>query len=270
MDTPGTPNARVEGLLPRTPSSRMSDGRAKLDPEAQRDRDTYYLGVAWTVASRAKCLLGKGVGCVIVKENRIISTGYNGTPEYCLLGRCNDTQKGCWYCRESRKLKNLLVEQEKQINDLEKKIVNEVEQTLFQIREDRKETRALLDVHETKREACICVHAEQNAIVSAARLGVGLSGAEVYTTLSPCFQCMKLLLQCDVVNIIFGEEWNSSGNSKEYKEVYEQLKQEMKSNGRRFEQGSYPNPWISAPPISTNQPGPDAKRTKLDEKLNAC
>ena len=42
--------------------------------------DEYYMGIAIAVREKANCL-GRKVGAVLVKENRIISTGYNGTPE---------------------------------------------------------------------------------------------------------------------------------------------------------------------------------------------
>lgn len=44
------------------------------------DRTEYYLGLAVAVAARAECK-GLSVGAVLVKDNRVISTGYNGTPE---------------------------------------------------------------------------------------------------------------------------------------------------------------------------------------------
>ena len=43
------------------------------------DRDAYYMNMAIAVGKKANCL-GRKVGAIIVKENRIISTGYNGTP----------------------------------------------------------------------------------------------------------------------------------------------------------------------------------------------
>jgi deoxycytidylate deaminase len=52
--------------------------------------DEYYMGIAIAVREKANCL-GRKVGAVLVKENRIISTGYNGTPEgvdNCLEGGC--------------------------------------------------------------------------------------------------------------------------------------------------------------------------------------
>lgn len=54
------------------------------------DTDEYYMGIAIAVRKRANCL-GRKVGAVLVKENRIISTGYNGTPDdvkNCLDGGC--------------------------------------------------------------------------------------------------------------------------------------------------------------------------------------
>lgn len=43
------------------------------------DWDTYFLAIAEAVAKRADCTRAK-VGAVIVKGNRIVSTGYNGAP----------------------------------------------------------------------------------------------------------------------------------------------------------------------------------------------
>ena len=58
-------------------------------------RDEYYMNIAMAVRKKANCL-GRRVGAVIVRENRIISTGYNGTPE----GMTNCTDGGCVRCRE--------------------------------------------------------------------------------------------------------------------------------------------------------------------------
>ena len=50
------------------------------------NKDNYYLDIAYTVASRANCLRKK-YGAIIVKNDIIISTGYNGAPR----GRKNCT-----------------------------------------------------------------------------------------------------------------------------------------------------------------------------------
>lgn len=58
-------------------------------------RNEYYMKIAETTALRTNCIK-RGVGCVIVKDDRIISVGYNGTPKNtknCYQGgceRCND------------------------------------------------------------------------------------------------------------------------------------------------------------------------------------
>ncbi|MBI2597862.1 MAG: hypothetical protein HYW50_01565 [Candidatus Diapherotrites archaeon] len=57
--------------------------------------DQYFIDVAKTVASRSNCVKRK-VASVIVKDKRIISTGYNGTPR----GVKNCNEGGCPRCNE--------------------------------------------------------------------------------------------------------------------------------------------------------------------------
>ena len=61
------------------------------------DRHEYYMNIAMAVRKNANCL-GRKVGAVMVKADRIISTGYNGTPE----GVDNCTDGGCVRCRAVR------------------------------------------------------------------------------------------------------------------------------------------------------------------------
>ncbi|MCA9630521.1 MAG: dCMP deaminase family protein [Myxococcales bacterium] len=49
------------------------------------------------------------------------------------------------------------------------------------------------------------VHAEANAIVQAARNGVGIDDAHIYVTASPCFGCFKLIANSGIRRICFGE-----------------------------------------------------------------
>lgn len=52
--------------------------------------DDYFLSICKVVAARADCRRAKH-GCVIVKDHRIVSTGYNGSPSggaSCLAGEC--------------------------------------------------------------------------------------------------------------------------------------------------------------------------------------
>lgn len=54
-------------------------------------KDEYYLGIALAVSKRSTCLK-RHYGCVIVKNDEIIATGYNGSPRgeenCCDLGKC--------------------------------------------------------------------------------------------------------------------------------------------------------------------------------------
>ena len=86
------------------------------------DKENYYLDIAETVLKRATCLR-RCYGAIIVKNDEIVATGYNGAPR----GRRNCTDLG--YC-----------------------------------------TREALQVPSGQRyELCRSVHAEANAIISAAR-----------------------------------------------------------------------------------------------------
>jgi len=125
------------------------------------EREQYYMNIAIAVRKKANCL-GRKVGAVIVRENRIISTGYNGTPE----GIKNCTDGGCVRCR------------------------------------NRETYKASVGY-----DVCICVHAEQNALITAARFGNAIEGAFVYSTLRPCFDCTKAALQAKVDTIYYLHDW---------------------------------------------------------------
>lgn len=58
-------------------------------------KNNYYLGIAETVAVNSTCLR-RAFGAVIVKNDEIIATGYNGAPR----GRKNCTDLG--YCMRNR------------------------------------------------------------------------------------------------------------------------------------------------------------------------
>jgi dCMP deaminase len=49
------------------------------------------------------------------------------------------------------------------------------------------------------------VHAEANAIVQAARVGVRVDGSEIYVTASPCWPCFKLIANAGIGRVVFGE-----------------------------------------------------------------
>ncbi|HUB06448.1 MAG TPA: cytidine/deoxycytidylate deaminase family protein [Myxococcales bacterium] len=49
------------------------------------------------------------------------------------------------------------------------------------------------------------IHAEANAILQAARNGVRIEGADIYTTASPCWPCFKLVANAGLKRIVYGE-----------------------------------------------------------------
>ncbi len=140
--------------------------------------DHYYMQVAMTVETRANCW-GTSVGAVLVLHNRIISTGFNGTPE----GFPNCEDGGCERCRQ----RELRVAGR----------VSEVTDPLFLGKGKH------LDV-------CICVHAEANALLSAARYGTRTDGATLYSTYTPCFSCLKEMIQAGVRRVVYLNSWDQA------------------------------------------------------------
>ena len=117
--------------------------------------DEYFMTLADQVATRTTCLR-RGVGAIIVKDRRILATGYNGAPA------------GIRHCCEVGCL--------------------------------RKE----LGVPSGQRhEICRGLHAEQNAIIQAARYGIDISGASIYITTQPCVVCAKMLINAGITEIIY-------------------------------------------------------------------
>ncbi len=124
---------------------------------ARPDWDEYFMEIAEVVRKRSTCLRRK-VGAIIVKDSRILATGYNGAPA------------GVPHCGEVGCL------------------------------------RAQLNVPSGERhELCRGIHAEQNAIVQAAYLGVSIDGSTLYCTNQPCVLCAKMLINAGVKRIVIKE-----------------------------------------------------------------
>ncbi len=119
------------------------------------DWNTYFMNIAQMVALRSNCMKRK-VAAVLVKEQRIISTGYNGTPR----GIKNCNEGGCPRCSHFGKSGANL-------------------------------------------EACVCSHAEENAIVQAAYHGVSVKDGTLYTTFSPCLNCTKMIINAGIAQVIY-------------------------------------------------------------------
>lgn len=121
--------------------------------------DEYFMTLANEVATRTTCLR-RAVGAIIVKDRRILATGYNGVPTG--LAHCVET--GC--------------------------------------------LRQQLGVPSGQRhEICRGLHAEQNAIIQAARYGINITGASIYITTQPCVVCAKMLINADIEEIIYSNPY---------------------------------------------------------------
>ena len=120
--------------------------------------DKRFMELTEQVATWSSCLKeDRQVGAIIVRNKRILSTGYNGAPE------------GVVSCKE----KGVCMRMSQGIPS------------------------------GTQLEKCYSVHAEQNAIVSAARLGVSLEGATLYCTHQPCVICAKQILNAGIKRVVY-------------------------------------------------------------------
>lgn len=118
--------------------------------------DEYFMQIADIVKTRSTCIR-RQVGSVIVKDNRIITTGYNGAPSG--LKHCTEIG-GCY--REKMEIPS-----------------------------------------GQRHELCRALHAEQNAIIQAAKLGASTEGAVIYVTLQPCIICAKMLINSGIKKIVY-------------------------------------------------------------------
>ncbi len=118
--------------------------------------NSYFMEIADIVKTRSTCIR-RQVGAVIVKDNRIITTGYNGAPSG--LTHCIDNG-GC--------------------------------------------ERERLNVPSGQRhELCRALHAEQNAIIQAAKIGVSTEGATIYITTQPCVICAKMIINAGIKKVVY-------------------------------------------------------------------
>jgi dCMP deaminase len=80
-------------------------------------------------------------------------------------------------------------------------------------------------------DTCVCVHAEANAILLAARHGNATEGGVLYTTLRPCFSCLKEALQAGIGEIVYEGEGAYEGP---LEDAYQMLVRDSGLTLRRF------------------------------------
>jgi dCMP deaminase len=59
------------------------------------------------------------------------------------------------------------------------------------------------------------VHAEQNAICQAARLGIALEGATLYCRMTPCRTCAMLIINCGIKRVVCEKKYHAGAESEE-------------------------------------------------------
>ena len=60
----------------------------------------------------------------------------------------------------------------------------------------------------TRQEVCRAVHAEQNAIISAAVRGVSIKGGTLYTNTYPCSICARMLINAEIKRIVYDSDYS--------------------------------------------------------------
>lgn len=57
----------------------------------------------------------------------------------------------------------------------------------------------------TRQELCFAVHAEQNAIIQAARMGISVENATLYCTHQPCVICAKMIINSGITRVVYSQ-----------------------------------------------------------------
>lgn len=120
--------------------------------------DKRFMDMAQLVSTWSSCFqTNRQVGAVIVKNKRVMTTGYNGAAS------------GIKSCKERGSCLR----------------------------------RELNIPSGTRHEICYATHAEQNAIIQAAKLGVCIDGATLYCTHQPCVICAKMIINSGIKRIVY-------------------------------------------------------------------
>jgi dCMP deaminase len=71
-------------------------------------------------------------------------------------------------------------------------------------------------LHEDGKETTHCVrtvHAEQNAICQAAKIGISIDGATLYCRMTPCRTCAMLIINCGIKRVVCQKRYHDSADS---------------------------------------------------------
>ena len=71
----------------------------------------------------------------------------------------------------------------------------------------------------TRHEICYAIHAEQNAIIQAAKMGVSVEGATLYCTHQPCSICAKMIINSGIKRVVFDEGYPDEFSMEMFREA---------------------------------------------------
>ena len=70
--------------------------------------------------------------------------------------------------------------------------------------------------HEMENNHCVrTTHAEANAICQAAKNGVSISMATLYCTMTPCYNCAKMIMNAGIVKVVVQNDYHASERTKD-------------------------------------------------------
>lgn len=143
-------------------------------------RDEWLYGICLAVAKGSKCL-SRQIGAVLVRDNSIISTGYNGPP------------RGTPHCWDRYKLDPILRQMmfDKGLSPDDPKHYDTCPRYTLGFKSGEG-----LDL-------CVAGHAERNALINAARHGIDTKGAKLYMDCGvPCTPCLVEIINSGIEEII--------------------------------------------------------------------
>lgn len=140
--------------------------------------DEYFLKCMDAAALRASCDRGKSA-CIIVKDNRILATGYVGAPSG--LPSCDEVGH---------------------------QLVKRCEMSEFDF------TKTGWNEKSFSTHCIRTVHAEQNAIINCARNGISTLGATMYVTMTPCAVCARMIIQAGISKVIARNKYQKDSESR--------------------------------------------------------
>jgi len=150
------------------------------DKRSRERWDLYFYKICCAVASKSPCL-SRQIGAILVRDNSVVSTGYNGPP------------RGVSHCGSAR-LKT------------DQALIHEIAARGLEWKEEYNSMcpRKILDFKSGEGlEWCPAQHAEENAVSNAARLGVSVNGTTLYlNTQPPCQRCLGTLINAGIVEIV--------------------------------------------------------------------